>query len=121
MVSNINHILIFVYGTLKKGLRNHSLLESSEYLGEFKTGPKFTLSNFGRYPVVSGGGETAILGEVYSISDNTLKILDKLERHPDWYHRILIETPFGDAYIYIMDESDVIDQPIIKNGIWDIC
>ena len=97
-------IRVFVYGTLKKGFRNAYYLEDARILGEFVTGPIHSMYDFGGYPAVSENGKTAIAGEVYDISEELLASIDLLESYPDFYQRVMIETSFGGAWMYVVSE-----------------
>lgn len=49
-----------------------------------------------------------IQGEVYSVDDNTLRKLDSLEQHPEWYYREKVDIAldgqgtFVSAWLYLM-------------------
>lgn len=110
---------VFVYGTLKKGKGSHRLLSSAEFLGEAVTTPDFTMYDFGYFPAVVAGGESGVLGEVYTIGKKIRRRLDTLEGHPNYYQRELIDTPYGRAYIYLMPEDRLFNNPpIVHSGEW---
>ena len=92
---------VFVYGTLRRGQRNHALLESGRLLGPFITRPLYTMLDLGAYPAVVPGGSTAVTGEVYAVNAQTLASLDRLEGYPRRYTREILETPYGNAWFYI--------------------
>jgi gamma-glutamylaminecyclotransferase len=97
-------MLIAVYGTLRKGFWNHSLIEKSRFIGEAKTEPEWKMIvTRGEFPVIVPGN-TGIVIEVYDISRETMHHVDALEGYPAWYNRKLIKTPYGDAWIYFMKE-----------------
>ncbi len=110
-------IRLFVYGTLKKSFHNAYYLEDARFLGEFVTGPAYSMYDFGGYPAVSENGKTAIAGEVYDISEKLLTSIDLLEWYPDFYQRVMIETSFGGAWMYVVSESLCADK-IIISGNW---
>ncbi len=110
-------IRVFVYGTLKKGFRNAYHLEDGRFLGEFVTGPIYSMYDFGGYPAVSENGKTAIEGEVYDISEELLASIDLLEVYPDFYQRVMIETSFGGAWMYVVSEPLCADK-IKISGSW---
>lgn len=63
---------LFVNGTLMRGLALHPNLDGAEFLGEFKTAPKYRLHSIddvhpGMYKVGEGG--VAVSGEIYRMSD----------------------------------------------------
>jgi len=74
---------IFVYGTLKRGLPNHSLLQSSRYLGPAITTERYRMIA-SEFPVLlsQGSGQT-VKGELYEVDTETRNRLDRLERVRD--------------------------------------
>jgi len=108
---------VFVYGTLKKGFRNAFYLQDARFLGEFSTDPVYSMYNFGTYPAVSELGKTAIEGEVYEISRAQLEQIDRLEWCPEFYQRVMIQTRFGEAWMYVVSEQLCIDK-IPISGSW---
>ena len=93
---------VFVYGTLKRGQRNFYYLRAAEFVGTFSTDPIFSMVAFDDYPAVCEQGRHTIHGEIYHISDPQFRLLDELERYPDYYQRIVIPTDYGDAWMYIV-------------------
>ena len=99
--------LVCVYGTLKRNHGNHRLLEDALYIGTGHT--------FRHYPLViknSGlpfllerpGAGYKVSVEVYLVNNATLRMLDALEGHPNWYYRKKIDVVLGDdkekAWVY---------------------
>jgi gamma-glutamylaminecyclotransferase len=105
---------IFVYGTLKRGQSNHSLLAKAEYLLEAATCEKFRMFHVG-FPVLladvkDGRPVGRVQGEVYKVSEEQLRRLDGLESEGSMYKRLAIDvtTDEGElltvlAYIGIED------------------
>ena len=65
---------LFVNGTLMKGLKLHPNLDGAEFLGAFKTLPRYRLYTIndvhpGMYEVEKNG--VAVSGELYRMSDET--------------------------------------------------
>ncbi len=94
-------IRVFVYGTLRRGKRNHALLAKQKYLGEFQTQARYALYDTGPYPAAVGAGDTALRGEVYAVDKTCFARLDVLEDYPHSYTREQIRTAFGRAWIYL--------------------
>jgi len=110
---------VFVYGTLRKELGNHYLLQDSVYLGTGSTLDHFVMleSSLGHsIPYVVKLNKTnkilstIVEGEVYEVDDLTLANLDRLEGHPGWYKREYIDVVLDDeivkAMIYLMPWSE---------------
>lgn len=110
---------VFVYGTLKKGRGNNSLLKSSEFIGEGKTVNKYALYTTGIPFVIASQKVSHISGELYSVDDETLLNLDRLEGHPDWYHReitkVEVDGKIYNAYMYFYPKPI---GSLIKSGIY---
>lgn len=106
---------VFVYGSLKRGFSNHTLLRGAAFLGEHVTPACYTMYDLGLYPAVSEGGTTPISGEVFAVDRPALAILDELEDYPQVYDRILVATPFGRAWMYIIPISK---RPRVADGFW---
>lgn len=71
---------VFVYGTLKRGYRNHRFLKAATFVGEAHTLTSYRMLD-GRFPVLrdAGPGCMQISGEVYDVDEETLSALDDLE------------------------------------------
>lgn len=71
---------VFVYGTLKRGFRNHHFLERANFVDEAHTVAAYRMLD-GRFPVLrdSGPDRMTVSGEVYEIDVPTLVALDDLE------------------------------------------
>lgn len=112
-------MLLFVYGTLKKGRSNHLLIEHLPHLGDAFTDNNYSLVVSGLPFLVKRKGE-GVRGEIYKIDPETLRAVDRLEGHPSFYRREIINvTDFrtGDtveAYAYI--HPDVFNK---KDYPWD--
>lgn len=108
--------LVFVYGTLKRGYSNNfRLLKDAVFLGKAKTKDKYTMIGKGMaFPyVLEKNNELGknIVGEVYAVSEEELRKLDRLEGVPTHYKRTVVDC------IYLDDNT--IEQDIImyvKNG-----
>lgn len=112
-------LLLFVYGSLKRGGCYHTHLERAEYLGAHVCAPRYTMLDLGQYPGVIEHGHTAIRGEVYRVDAGTLDRVDLLEDIPNSYRRRLIDTGFGRAWIYLYQRYRG-DEPVVSSGIWPV-
>ncbi|MFT4705299.1 MAG: gamma-glutamylaminecyclotransferase [Bradymonadia bacterium] len=114
--------LIFVYGTLMRGLRNHHLLAHARFVRDDKTAELFTLLDFGRYPAVVPSKRDPISGELYEVDDDTLATLDALERYPQWYDRIQVPLSGGGrAWLYVFTHSpdaEGVAYSVVPGGAW---
>lgn len=119
-------IMVFVYGTLRKGEVNHRFLESAVCIAEQSwTFGELYDSNYG-YPAIKQASSTRVYGELYSITEKQLVELDELEGYSEsgknnLYERIIqtIHTDQGthEAYVYIANKSNLLKREI-PNGDW---
>jgi gamma-glutamylaminecyclotransferase len=86
-VSPAEPSLLFVYGTLMRGQRNHAFLDAAQYLGRVRTAASYTLVSLGPFPALREGGSAAVEGELYEVDGAILADLDQLEGHPNFYRR----------------------------------
>ena len=116
--------LVFVYGTLKQGHGNHKyyLMDNNavQFRGDHVTNPNYTMVHLGGFPGVLDTGNTAITGEIYSITNTVFARLDRLEGYPSMYTRKEIETPYGNAWIYIYNTNrpESFNEFIVESGVW---
>ena len=111
---------VFVYGSLKQGFHNHSILQGSTLLGTHNTDKEFKMLDLGSYPAVVDSPECgfSIYGEVYEVDDDTLRSLDFLEGCPSFYNRKTLTTPYGEAWIYFLEDSSTYGNDIVHSGVW---
>lgn len=84
--------LVFVYGTLKQNGSRNGVLRNSEFIANTRTkNPEFNIQDQGSFPFMSKG-QHYIAGEVYRIDATTLRTLDYIEGHPDFYLRQTTEV-----------------------------
>lgn len=113
--------LLFVYGTLLRGERNHHYLASARFMGEAATEPGFALYDFGAYPALSEPGEHEVAGELYEIDEDTLARVDELEEHPDYYQRRELTLCCGTrAITYVLPHRFVEQEGgvLLASGSW---
>jgi gamma-glutamylaminecyclotransferase len=118
-VSQSERTTVFVYGTLRAGEINHSLLGSSPLVRRARSEPRFELVSLGPCPALVRGGATAVAGEVYEVDRRTLAALDALEGHPEHYRRELIRLEGGEEVTaYLLSPDQVAGMARIASGDW---
>lgn len=115
---------VFVYGTLKKGLSNHRLIEGAEFVTNGRVKSFGTLNN--TYPptfTADFGDEIPVSGEMYKVDEETMLSLDSLEGHPYGYFRtqVDVETDEGSnrAWCYFYYVDGVEDPAPVINGCYE--
>jgi len=100
--------LVFVYGTLKAGEPNYSVM-TDETTGRWEFVGAGTMVN--KYPLVIGsrynipfllaqeGVGYNVRGEVYCVDDDKLKALDILEAYPEFYTRRVEEIAMASGEV----------------------
>jgi len=102
-------ILVFVYGTLKRGCANHHFLTDQKFIGEARTVPGFRLYALEGFPgmVAQPDDREGVTGEVWSVDADALVRLDGLEGLAEGMYRrepVRLLAPFDDrsvqGYLY---------------------
>jgi gamma-glutamylaminecyclotransferase len=102
--------LVFVYGSLLRGLSNHVLLAQARFLGEARTKNQYALYLDYFPKVIQDEPVSPIVGELYLVDGPTLALLDDLEDHPFEYRREQVIVIMDDgaetrAWIYFHPQS----------------
>jgi len=113
---------IFVYGSLREGFGNwrYFLHGNSTKLGNCVVEGNYAMHSFGGFPAVkhTNVNPTHIVGEVYEVSDVVYQDIEHLESYPSFYDREKVDTPWGEADMYIILNDELSDKPIIESGDW---
>lgn len=115
-------IRVFVYGTLKSGRGNNRwYLSDSTLHGHARLDGDWRMVDLGGFPAVlecyKEELRTPVCGEVWLVSKDTLRELDRLEGYPEFYKRRPVVTAHGPAWMYFMAEN-AITAPVVENGLW---
>lgn len=120
-------ILLCTYGTIRKrgSLYSRFLENKSLYQGEITTYPEYQMWNNGFYPIVSNGSNS-IVCDVFKISQQKvfedILILEGcsgiLDNPDDMYQLHLINTEFGQAYMFLQPDYKGLEKDKIKTGDW---
>jgi gamma-glutamylaminecyclotransferase len=105
-------VTLFVYGTLKRGCRNHGTMRGAVFIGEAATEHAYLMVNCGSYPgLVRAWNKQAgisIRGELYRVDEELLAALDRFEDVPYEYVRVTIRLADGseaETYFYALPFS----------------
>ncbi len=96
--------ILFVYGTLKRGQRNHGLMREAQFLGEAITAHQYTLLDLGSFPGMIPGGTTSVHGELYEVGPELLARLDRHEGVPRLYVRGVVwleNRAWAESYLLV--------------------
>jgi gamma-glutamylcyclotransferase (GGCT)/AIG2-like uncharacterized protein YtfP len=119
----VRETLVFVYGTLLKGERNHSLLFGSRFISTGHTTREYELVDLGDFPAMipaeEGSVGCSIFGEIYAVDHAILELLDEIEDHPRFYRRTPVELLDGSLVdIYLLSAHQAAFYPRITTGDW---
>ncbi|WP_141433573.1 gamma-glutamylcyclotransferase [Bacillus sp. 03113] len=119
-------IHVFVYGTLRRGEKNHYLMSGCTCIAEeaYIDGKLYD-SRFG-YPFLTTSSGIRVYGELYNVPIEKLPFLDELEdytpnREDNLYERVVHPIYIGQAtvqaYVYISNRPDL-HGTLIESGDW---
>ena len=109
--------LVFVYGTLKRGEKNHHWLEGASWQGEAELNGVL-LHDLGPFPMAVIGEGTAI-GEVFAVEVRGFARLDELEGYPRLYDRQVLSLSDGrQAWVYLGRPRQVRHAPLVAGSSW---
>lgn len=109
--------LLFVYGTLKRGLSNHGQLDRARFAGDALM-PGIDLHDLGPFPMAIPGVGCA-QGELYLVEASQLLALDRFEGVPRLYERRRLPLSDGRlAWIYLGRQRQVRHSARLLAGRW---
>lgn len=112
-------IIVFVYGSLKKGYYNHHYLSGSKYLGEAILND-YGLIDLGRYPGIIAQKGCDVEGELYEINAETKAKIDELEEEGSLYACVSLDVRMNhqmvkaNVYLYLLEDG----IPIFQQTKW---
>ena len=114
---------LFVYGTLRRGGRNHALLKGSVFIHKTRI-QGYMMWSFGAYPAILPAHEprkpekSYITAELYEVDAARLARIDRLETyfgpgHPqNLYERIQATDVSGQqAFLYVFAAGRILQKP----------
>lgn len=112
--------LLFVYGSLKRGMANHPQLQQAVWVGCARL-EGLALYDLGPFPMVIACSEpgSAIEGELYQVNAALLERLDRFEGAPRLYQRELHRLSSGEAvWVYVGRAQQVRHVKRLSSGCW---
>jgi len=105
--------LLFAYGSMKKGFRNHYRLENDKFIGRAKTKKKYCIypAPSYNYPYgIENDHKWQLKGELYELTNTPIETIDEFEGSPAYYYRTMIKAVCNDkeydAYIYFKSDTN---------------
>jgi gamma-glutamylcyclotransferase (GGCT)/AIG2-like uncharacterized protein YtfP len=110
--------LLFVYGTLRRGQGHHAFLTGARFVGPAVTAPRYSLRIVGASAGLARNGRQAVVGEVYSLTDEHLARIDRLAG-PGRLDRVEIALDNGrEVFSYVIPERHVQHFVEVPDGDW---
>jgi gamma-glutamylcyclotransferase (GGCT)/AIG2-like uncharacterized protein YtfP len=108
MAAGDDRLLVFAYGSLRKGESDHGALEAAEFVGNAHTVSNYRLVDLGVYPAMIEFKGFRVFGEVYAVTRDIRRHLDVLKEVPVLFQRVTIGLEDGrTAEAYVMREQQV--------------
>lgn len=112
--------LVFVYGSLKRGLLHHDQLDGAVYAGQAEVARHRLVVFEECYPALTPAHDSTatVKGELYLVPGPLLKKLDAFEDVPVLYQRSLVPLCDGRrAWAYVIDSERASRYPGLE-GPW---
>ena len=112
--------LVFVYGTLMRGMANHRQLAGLACQGTAELAG-FALYDLGPFPmaIASGDPQQRLHGELYAVAPAQLQTLDRFEGAPRLYQRQRHRLADGrNVWLYVGQPRQVRHVAVIPAGRW---
>ena len=112
--------LVFVYGSLKRGMANHGQLRGARWLGNAQL-EGLALYDLGPFPmaVSSDAADAVVHGELHAVNAAQLEVLDRFEGVPRLYERRAWHLANGQrVWVYVGRAAQVRHVDRIVSGHW---
>ena len=97
-----SNVVLFVYGSLRRGQANHGQLRGARFLRAARTERAFALRELAGFPALVPG-ERAVSGELYAVATADLPLLDEFEGEA--YLRRAVRLADGETAIAYLARS----------------
>ncbi len=112
-------LIVFAYGSLRKGEADHPALEGAKFLGQAFTAPRYRMVDLNVYPAMIEFPGHRVFGELYQVTREIRRRLDVLKEVPVLFQRIRIELEDGrEVETYAMRENQVPGRRRLRTPDW---
>jgi gamma-glutamylcyclotransferase (GGCT)/AIG2-like uncharacterized protein YtfP len=112
-------IRLFVYCTLLRGERDHRWLSDAAFLGDTQTEPRCTLVDLDFFGALVPHGTTAVRGELYGVTRETIAKIDVFRQVPILFQRRQVLLFDGThAETYWLSSDQVRGKRRLSHGNW---
>lgn len=117
-----NGDLVAVYGSLRKDMGNHRIIENAPRQDDGVIRDRFRMVSLGGFPglLKSANENTDIVVEVYEVTNEAqAQSLDYLEGYPSFYNREVVELADGrECWVYFLEGPQYATAPMVDSGDW---
>lgn len=126
-------MLVFVYGSLKRGHYNHGMMDGARYACDAVVWG-YEMRDLGSFPgLVPIRHHDVVHGEVYEVDDAHAARLDRFEGCPNFYQRAsaiaCVKMPVTGGWtltgfahrveLYVLAQPEQYDaEPVVDGGVW---
>ena len=112
-------LLLFAYGSLRRGERDHEALLGSACRGTVRTREGYRLVDLGVYAAMIESGHQSVVGELYEITRETRRRIDVMKEAGILFQRVRVQLEDGSsAEAYVMQEDQVRGRRRLRTGDW---
>lgn len=123
---NKKNYYIAVYGSLRRGMGNHRLIEDSEFLETAIIHLPYRMISLGGFPGLVPINEdedlVPITVEFYKVNADVNKRVEMLEGYPTFYDKYWFDRNFGgdneEVCIYVLPGERYSSNNIVSSGDW---
>lgn len=115
--------LIFVHGKFRQGQSGNAQIAAGSFAGKGSTIETYSLYQMNGKALITKRPVSSVIGEVYEITEELLKVVDRSEGHPHVNKRELVQIKLQDgrtvsawAYFHILPLREAV---VIESG--DYC
>jgi gamma-glutamylcyclotransferase (GGCT)/AIG2-like uncharacterized protein YtfP len=114
-------LLLFAYGSFRKGEADHAALAGSRHVGVARTAAGYRLVDLGVYAAMIESGDRRVSGELYEVTREVRRHLDVLKEAGVLFHRTRVRLEDGrTAEAYLMREDQVRGRRRLRVEDWKL-
>ncbi|HCL81336.1 MAG TPA: gamma-glutamylcyclotransferase [Nitrospiraceae bacterium] len=88
---------LFIHGTLRRGCSNNNLLSGADFIGSAETAEDYALFMVDKKPLITKRPVSKIKGDVYSITEEMMTMVDRLKGNPRINKREVVSVKLEDG------------------------
>jgi gamma-glutamylcyclotransferase (GGCT)/AIG2-like uncharacterized protein YtfP len=88
---------LFAHGTLRRGHKNNGLIKGADLVGHAETTQEYALFVVNHKPLITKRPVSKIKGEIYSVTEDALTMVDRFKGHPRINKRELVAVKMEDG------------------------